>query len=183
MDSGIITRNRGIVNMIKNEFLIIYGKEVYMYKNNFVFNDLKPSLQKAFLKLVLNCPSEGSSHLAKDFKSLGILSRLEFEREIIELQDILNTKSSNYISRATLIDEQWFERFNECFKKNKPFVYIRKEANHLDTLYKKIRNSIAHGRFFIHDNFITMWNVSSQDNITALLNIRLSSLKKIADRL
>ena len=168
--------------MTYSGFKDIFGDRVFEFKTNYSFDNLKPSIQKSFLKIILNCPSENVSHLSKNFHSRGIKSKVDYENEITKIQDLIKIQASHYIARTSFMDEKRIQILLKCFNR-KPFVYIKKEKNHLDTFYKHLRNGIAHGHIFIENKFITIWTTSINNNINSIFHFKLSSLDKIASTL
>jgi hypothetical protein len=54
-----------------------------------------------------------------------------------------------------------------------------RQAPHLETFYTTIRNAIAHGHFFIKNNFITLWNVSNKNQIKGLMHMNISRFNRL----
>lgn len=61
-----------------SEFKEIFGIKIYTFEVKYKFEELKPSLQKSLLKLILDCPSENVSHLSVNFNSRGVRSKIDY---------------------------------------------------------------------------------------------------------
>ena len=62
-------------------------------------------------------------------------------------------------------------------------VYLSKRGKHITNLFQRIRNSLAHGNYFIHDSRIVLWNISGKNNISFFANISLLDFKYLHKKL
>jgi hypothetical protein len=143
---------------------------------------LTPKLRTSMLDLILRCPVPNSSRFGLTFSELGLFNKSDFISTLKNLKDILKIKLiDQYYWEDIFLQDDWFEMFKVMKEKNKSFVYMYKSGPHLETLFSSLRNAIAHGQFIIENNFITLWNISKQNNIKALIHIKTSMFKEIVE--
>jgi hypothetical protein len=67
-----------------------------------------------------------------------------------EIRRILKVSSSDrYFWKDVILQDEWFYRFQKQVESRRSFVYMYRQALHLETFYTTIRNAIDHGHFFI----------------------------------
>lgn len=133
------------------------------------------------INLLLKCPNEKSSKLSYTFEELGLFEKSDFINRIDKVQDLLKIPISNYIWKDLVLQDEWFERFITSIEKSKSFVYMYKSGKHLETLFIKLRNAVAHGQYYLKENRIVLWNSSTKDNITALFHMRINQFVSIVN--
>jgi hypothetical protein len=161
-----------------------FETDLTIFKRDFSLENLPSAIRNSMLIYLLNCPSPDASELGKSFDVLGIKSKQEYIARINDIQHLLKIKKLNqYVWKDLFLQDEWFEEFKKSYIGKKSFVYMYKSNPHLETFYTSVRNALAHGRFFINDGFITLWNVSKYKNIKALLHMRVRAFNQIASLL
>lgn len=154
-------------------------RDYQQFKDHALNNRFTNHLSKAIFQLLLKCPNEKSSKLSYSFEELGLFEKSDFINRIDRVHAILKIQISNYIWKDLVLQDEWFERFILSIEKSKSFVYMYKSGKHLETLFIKLRNAVAHGQYYVKGNRIILWNSSTKDNITALFHMRTHQLVSI----
>ena len=145
-----------------------------------VHTELIPrNVSKAILNLLLKCPNEKSSKLSYSFHELDLFEKTDFIGLVDKAQSILKVKISNYIRTDVVLQDEWFNRFMISIEKSNSFVYMYKSGNHLESLFIKLRNAVAHGQYYIVGRRIILWNSSTKQNITALFHMSTNQFVSI----
>lgn len=170
--------------------LNIYQFENYIkpmveeFSNTIQAKPIPTKITKSLLLIMLRCPGSKVSKLGITFAEMGIITKQDFIIQLSEIKKITRVKTiDQYIWSDVFLQDEWFEVFKQMYSNRKPFIYLHKSGPHLETLFTSLRNSIAHGRFVIKDGFITLWNISRNNNIKALLHMRISSFIAISNKL
>lgn len=162
-----------------NKFREFIKNEYLEFRKDIHYQGLSSNLSKAMINLLLKCPNEKSSKLSFSFEELGLFEKSDFINRIDRVHGLLKIPISNYIWKDLVLQDEWFERFIVSIEKSKSFVYMYKSGKHLETLFIKLRNAIAHGQYYIKGNRIILWNSSTKDNITALFHMRINQFVTI----
>jgi hypothetical protein len=150
-----------------------FKKEIYK-------SSLTSKTKTLMFDVLVKCPNQSASQMSKTFHELGLHSKQDFVLKIDEIRDLLKLSTDkNYIWKDLVLQDEWFIRFKTQVEHRRSFVYMYRQAPHLETIYLTIRNAIAHGRFYIKDNFITLWNVRNQTEIKGLMHMNISKFNKI----
>lgn len=164
-----------------NKFREFMKEDYLKFRKEIHYQGLSRNLSKAMINLLLKCPNEKSSKLSYTFEELGLFEKSDFINRIDKVNDLLKIPISNYIWKDLVLQDEWFERFITSIEKSKSFVYMYKSGKHLETLFIKLRNAVAHGQYYLKENRIVLWNSSTKDNITALFHMRINQFVSIVN--
>ncbi len=163
-----------------NQFYNMINDDYIVFKRIIYNNELTSKTKNLMFDLVTKCPNQKASELSKTFSELGINSKQDFILMLDQIRKILRVSSSDvYIWKDVILQDEWFYRFHKQVDSRRSFVYMYRQAPHLETFYTTIRNAIAHGHFFIKNNFITLWNVRNKNQIKGLMHMNISRFNRI----
>jgi len=163
-----------------NQFYNMINDDYITFKKIIYNNELTSKTKNLMFDLITKCPNQKASELSKTFSELGINSKQDFIVMLDQIRGILRVSSSDmYIWKDVILQDEWFYRFQKQVDSRRSFVYMYRQAPHLETFYTTMRNAIAHGHFFIKDNFITLWNVRNKNQIKGLMHMNISRFNRI----
>jgi hypothetical protein len=163
-----------------NQFYNLVKEDYNSFKKIIYNNGLTSKTKNLMFDLVTKCPNQKASELSKTFSELGINSKQEFILILDQIRQILKVSfGDRYIWKDIILQDEWFYKFQKQVDSKRSFVYMYRQAPHLETFYTTIRNAIAHGHFFIKDNFITLWNVSNKNQIKGLMHMNISRFNRL----
>jgi hypothetical protein len=166
-------------------FLQEIKDDIFKFRNDFNILELSGDNDKYFKKYIFNCPSKDVSKLSRNFAYYGISKANGFKKFIREIQKILDVKSINYIWSKEHIESEIYNNFIKSYRNKESFVFLYKEnrRDHLDTFFKKIRNGLVHGTFMINRDFILIYNVNSNNKVTAVFFLSIQNFYLIFNTL
>ena len=167
-------------NLISNKKCVTNRKELEQQKKELIF------------MFVGNCPSKKINISSKHFEDYGIgkYDYKKLKNKILMVTGLI--KNNNYIYNNTDLKnliETFYETKNECImlKKN--------DIGEMERLYICVRNSFAHGNFFVlnekrkkekfdKNNYkYFLWNESSRGNISSFMILTYVHLQSIFNAL
>lgn len=151
----------------------LYNKFILLDK---LFVDLKIKL----MDFIIFTPSDSNTFIQtfnQYYNESHFEDFLKNFHEYIKINDKFNIYTDKHIDSDTL------SLIKLSIEKNRPMIYLFKKGKRVTNLYQKIRNSIAHGNYYILKNRVVMWNISSNKNITFFINIKLSNLRFLHSKL
>lgn len=159
--------------LIENNFL--------KYQNYIRQGKLFDNIKIKMFDFILLTPSD--NNLFVDTFNINRFNNTHFEKlnALINKRLNLEEKFNIYTNDPICIKE--FEIIEESISMKKNMVYLLKRGKHITNLFQRIRNSLAHGNYYINDNRIVLWNISGKNNISFFANISLLDFKYLHKKL
>lgn len=138
------------------------------------------------LFFILFSQIEKSSNYSTSFKDIGLVTPSDYAKKIKSIKKELNLNKNNYIYiEKNFFTKENFDLFDNCLDNKKTIIAFKKNSNsQLLSLLKNIRNSFAHGNFFLKGNTFVLWTISPNKNLLLLIvmsqqkfNILMKQLK------
>lgn len=161
-----------VLDLIEEDFKI--------YKNYMIKNKLFDNIKIKISNIILYSPNQNNSFV-QSFESMYPYSNHDYEKVLQDLYSYINIKDKTWIYTLDHIDEVIIERIKLSLDKDVNLMYLHKSGKELTNLLNKVRNSLAHGNFYILNNRIVMWNINKYKRVTFFINMRLKDFKYLHD--
>jgi hypothetical protein len=160
---------------IKNLFFKYIKQDFNTYQSYIRHGRLFDNIKLKMYDFILYTPSE--SNLFIDEFSLEHFNELYFENLNRAINSRLKLENKFNVYSINPLGIKEFDLIDESISKQISMIFLTKRGKHIKNLYQRIRNSLAHGNYFIKNKRIVMWSLSAKDNITFFSNISLSDFK------
>ena len=132
------------------------------------------------------CPSFAGPEKALKFKNYGIMTGHDYsmlKKHIISSIGLKKDDTYKYVECANL--DSLIEEIRERYEsRHKAIVFFSKgELGEMDSLYIRIRNSFAHGNYFLKNDYYCLWNETGKQEkkIGSFMMLKYDNLKAIRD--
>lgn len=154
--------------------LIINDNRFNMTKKNII------EIKELLFRYVDNCPSKKGPERAKKFKDYNIFHGYDYKCLKKEIYKIIN--ENNYIFfennnssslNYDIIKQKYYNIKSPCI------IFAKAEYSEIDSLFKRIRNSFAHGNYFKNKNYYILWNVNRNNCLSSFMKLKYVHLFNI----
>jgi hypothetical protein len=167
-------------NFIVNEFIKLIETDFKRYRNFIIKNKLFDNIKIKISNIILYSPNQNNSFV-QSFETVFPYEDHEYEIVLREIYEHLNIKEEYLIYTIEHLDHEILKRIELSLNKNINLMYLYKSGKQLTNLLNKVRNSLAHGNFYILNNRIIMWNLNKYKRVTFFVNMRLKDFKYLHD--
>ena len=134
---------------------------------------IKQQRQELLEWYVYNCPSSEGPEKAKKFKDYGIVYGCHFsglKDRIIKGLRLKDKDTYLFCESGDQMEKLISDIETRYVQRRKPIIFFSKGSNaELDSLYIRIRNSFAHGNYFISKEYYCLWNETGSSGSTKKL--------------
>ena len=165
-----------------NEFLKLIEKEFNQYRKYVLCNKISDSIKMKIADLIIYSPNQTNSFLSS-FEDIYPYQSEKYTKILKELFFNFNIAENSFYYSQSNINEAILHNIQESLENKRNFIYLYKNGKKLTNFVNKIRNSLAHGNFYIMNNRIVMWNINKNKNVTFFANLGKKNFKFIHDTL
>lgn len=161
-------------------FLKLIDKDFNRYHKFIMKNKLFDNIKIKIANFILYSPNKNNSFI-NSFEEVYPYKIDEYREILKKIYNEFNIYDENLVYTNEHIDELHLKRIQESLSNKINFIYLYRNGKHLTNLVNKVRNSLAHGNFYILDNRIVMWNISINKNVTFFANLSMKNFKFFHD--
>ncbi len=136
---------------------------------------------------VYNCPSHDGPEKARKFSDFGVKTNYDFKKLKEQILDVISLKKDEtyrYCDSGTKMEALLDEIERLYSSRRKPIIFFSKGTyGEIDSLYIRIRHSLAHDNYFKVKDYYYLWNETGSEGRTKKLGsfmaLKYSDLKSI----